>query len=64
MKKFFAVVVLLTTLFISTAYADDGFTPTKAPAEINHPDSIYYDTHIDFYNMTSTDNTPADLLPR
>lgn len=55
MKKFFAAVILLTALFVGTAYAEDGFTPAAAPAEINHSDSIYY-PHLDFFNMTSTDD--------
>lgn len=56
MKKFFAVAILLTALLIGDACAEksepDPEGATAAPADINHPNSIYY-PHINFYDMTS-----------
>ena len=60
MKKFFAVAILLAAFLIGNAQAEND-NPAAAPAEINHPDSIYF-AQPDFSNMTST----ADriILPR
>lgn len=57
MKKFLTITFLMATLLIGSACAEepDPEGATAAPKEINHADSIYY-THIDFYNMTSTDD--------
>ena len=55
MKKFFAAAIFLTALLIGNAHAEEeSYSPADAPAEINHPDSIYF-SHPDFYNMTSTE---------
>ena len=55
MKKLFAVTILLTAILIGNVQAEESYNPADAPAEINHPNSIYY-KHPDFYNMTSTDD--------
>ena len=66
MKKFLTVSILLITLFIGNASAEkiiphpESYDPESVgaafyPADGNHPDSIYY-THLDFYNMESTDS--------
>lgn len=57
MKKIFIAAIFLTALAIGIACAEnvevDDEGATSAPAEINHPDSIYY-AQPDFYEMTST----------
>ena len=55
MKKILAVAFLLTATFIGTASAEeiDPDSAIAAPAEINHPDSIYY-TQPNFFDMAST----------
>ena len=63
MKKIFATAILLTVLLIGSACAEkipepatnDPEGATAAPADINHANSIYF-PHIDFSNMTSTDD--------
>lgn len=55
MKKFLIAAILLAAFFINDVHAEEPFNPAAISAEINHPDSIYY-PHLDFYNMTSTDN--------
>lgn len=52
MKKFFAA-ILLTVLLSGNVYAEELSEAIAAPAEINHPDSIYF-AHPDFFNMNST----------
>lgn len=57
MKKFLSTAILLTSILTGSACAvePDSGGATAAPKETNHADSIYY-THLDFYNMTSTDD--------
>ena len=54
MKRFF-ICALLAMLLIGTACAaeEESFGATAVPAEINHPDSVYY-PQIDFYNLPAT----------
>lgn len=63
MRKIFAVAILLTALLIGDVSAekipepaaDDPEGANAAPADINHPNSIYY-THIDCGSLTSNDD--------
>ena len=54
MTRIFIAAIFFTAIFIGNVHAAEEISgPSDAPAEINHPDSIYY-PQIDFYNMTSS----------